>query len=92
VIELSGPRDLTSRDVAEALARVTAKPVKLEVGAEQAIVPALQSAGLNAHWAELFAELTRSINAGTLVWEGRGARAARGTTSIDEVLASLVAK
>jgi uncharacterized protein YbjT (DUF2867 family) len=90
VIELAGPRDLSPRDVAEALARVTAKPIALQVGPEDAIVSTLQHVGMNAHWASLFEEMIRGVNSGKVAWEGRGTRAVRGSTSIDEVLKSLV--
>lgn len=90
VIELAGPKDYTPHEVATALARVVGKPITLQAGPEEAIVGALQGAGLNAHWAELFREMIVGFNHGTIGWERGAAREVRGTTTIDEVLASLV--
>ena len=52
MIELAGPRDYSPKDVAAALAEVTGKPVAVQQGPEEAMVPALTGAGLNRHWAE----------------------------------------
>ncbi len=90
VIELSGPRDYSPIDVAAALARVTGKPIKAAEGPEQYMVPALTGAGLNAHWAGLFQELTHASNVGHLVFQGGGSRAVRGSTEVDVVLKGLV--
>jgi uncharacterized protein YbjT (DUF2867 family) len=90
VIELAGPRDYTPRDVAAALGRVTGKTITLEVGPEEAMVPALTGAGLNAHWAGLFKEMTHAVNVDRLVWEGGAARFVRGPTDIEAVLRKLV--
>jgi uncharacterized protein YbjT (DUF2867 family) len=90
IIELSGPRELTPKDVAAALSRVTGKSIALQVGPEAAMIGALTGAGLNAHWAGLFLEMTHGLNTGHVTWEGGAARALRGTTEIDEVLRKLV--
>jgi len=90
VIELSGPRDYAPADVAAALGRVTGKPIKAAEGPEEYMVPALTGAGLNAHWAGLFQELTHASNVGLLAFEGGSARAVRGTTEVDVVLKALV--
>jgi uncharacterized protein YbjT (DUF2867 family) len=90
VVELAGPRDYTPRDVAAALERLTGKPIALQVGPIDAMPAALTGAGLNEHWAGLFQEMTRAFNAGRIDWERGAARAVRGATPIDDVLASLV--
>jgi uncharacterized protein YbjT (DUF2867 family) len=90
IIELSGPRELTPKDVAAALSRVTGKTITLQVGPEEAMIGALTGAGLNAHWAGLFQEMTHGVNTGHIAWEGGAARALRGTTEIDDVLRKLV--
>ena len=92
VIELSGPRDYSPADVAAALGRVTGKTIKAAEGPEEYMVPALTGAGLNAHWAGLFQELTHASNVGALVFEGGNARAIRGTTEAEVVLKGLVGK
>ena len=90
MIELAGPRDYTPKDVAAAISRITGKPVAVQQGAEDAIVPALMAAGMNRHWAELLQEATHALNSGQTTWEGGRARLVRGTTEIDAVLSRLV--
>ena len=90
MIELAGPRDYTPEDVAAALSRITGKPVVVQQGAEDAIVPALMAAGMNRHWAELYQEMTHALDNGHTAWEGGQARFVRGTTEIDAVLSRLV--
>ena len=41
-----------------ALARVVGRPIAVQEGPEEAMAPALTSAGMNAEWARLFQELT----------------------------------
>lgn len=90
VIELSGPRDYSPRDVAAALSRVVGKPIAAQEAPESAMVAALTGAGMNEHWAKLFQEMTHGINTGHVAPEGGAARALRGKTEIDAVLAALV--
>jgi len=90
VIELSGPREYSPVDVAAALARVTGKPIRAAEGPEEYMIPALTGAGLNAHWAGLFKEMTHGSNTGRVAFEGGTARAVRGTTEVDAVLKTLV--
>jgi uncharacterized protein YbjT (DUF2867 family) len=92
VIELSGPRDYSPNDIAAVLSRITGKEIKVAFGPEEAIIPALMGAGLNAHWAGLYKELIVGLNAGHVGFEGGAARAVRGTTEVETVLRSLVAK
>jgi uncharacterized protein YbjT (DUF2867 family) len=90
VIELAGPRDYTPEDVAAALSRITGKPVVVQQGAEDAMVPALIGAGMNRQSAELYQETTHALNTGYSRWEGGRARFVRGTTEIDAVLSKLL--
>jgi uncharacterized protein YbjT (DUF2867 family) len=90
VVELSGPREYSPRDVAEALSRVVGRPVVVEQGPTAAMVPALVQAGFTEDLARLFQEMTEAANSGYLAWEGGGARALRGSTPIETVLESLV--
>jgi uncharacterized protein YbjT (DUF2867 family) len=92
VIELSGPRDLSPRDVAAALGRVVGKAIVVAQGPEEAMVPALTHAGLSPHWAALFQELTHGCNTGHIAWEGGAARAVRGTTDVEAVLRRMTAR
>jgi uncharacterized protein YbjT (DUF2867 family) len=91
VIELAGPREYSPRDVAAALARIVGKPIAAQQAPEEAMVPALMGAGMNAEWARLFKELTHGLNAGIVVWEG-GHPLWRGETDVQTVLSTLIGK
>ncbi len=91
VIELAGPREYSPRDVAAALARIVGKPIAVQQAPEEAMAPALMGAGMNAEWARLFQELTHSLNAGIVVWEG-GHPLWRGETDAQTVLSTLIGK
>lgn len=91
VIELSGPKDYTQKDVAAALSRLTKKDVSVQEGPISAMKGALEGAGLPPVWAGLYQEMTRGINDGHVAFEGKGARAVRGTVSLDRVLEKLLA-
>jgi uncharacterized protein YbjT (DUF2867 family) len=90
VIELEGPRAYSPRDAAAALSRITGRKIEAQQGEESQMIGALTGAGLNAHWAELFREMTHGINTGLVAFEGGAARRVRGETEIDAVLARLV--
>jgi uncharacterized protein YbjT (DUF2867 family) len=92
VIELAGPRDYAPTDVAAALTRILGKTITAQEGPESAMIGALTGAGLNAHWAGLYQEMTHGLNTGHVVWEGGSARHVRGTTEIDAVLKTLTAR
>jgi hypothetical protein len=42
------------------------------------MVPALTAAGLNAHWAALYAEMTHGMNTGRVAFEGGKVRTGEG--------------
>jgi uncharacterized protein YbjT (DUF2867 family) len=86
VIELSGPRDYSSVDVAAELAKLTGKDVKAQQGPLDAVVPTFTSFGISEPVARLFRELYQAVDAGKLAFEGGAARAVRGTTTVGEVL------
>jgi uncharacterized protein YbjT (DUF2867 family) len=90
VIELSGPRDYSPKDIAAVLTRVVGKPITVQEAPEEAIVPALMGAGMNAHLAGLYAEMLHGVNTGHVAWEGGAARAARGVTDVEVVLKRLI--
>ena len=89
VIELTGPREYTPVEVAKALSDIVGKPVALQVGPVEAMQDALVGAGLNAHWAGLYQEMTRGLNGGHITWEGT--KIVRGSTPVESVLKSLTA-
>jgi uncharacterized protein YbjT (DUF2867 family) len=92
VLELSGPRDYSPNDIAAILGRITSKEIKVAFGPAEAIIPALMGAGFNAHWAGLYKEMIVGLNAGHVAFQGGAARAVRGTTEVETVLRSLIAK
>jgi uncharacterized protein YbjT (DUF2867 family) len=91
VVELQGPRQYSQKDVAAALSKITGKTVTAKQVPEEAMVPALTAAGLNAHWAGLYKEMIHGMNTGHVAFEGGKVRTAKGTTELDVVLRSLVA-
>ncbi len=91
VVELHGPRDYTMKDVAAALTKITGKTVTATQGPEDAMIPALTGAGLNAHWAGLYKEMTHGMNTGHVAFEGGKVRTAKGSTEVDVVLRGLIA-
>ena len=91
VLELAGPRDTSAEDVAAVLATLTGKPVTATDAPLDAVVPTFTSFGMSAAVAELYREMYAGIIAGRVAWEGPGAPT-RGATTIDEVLAGLLAR
>jgi uncharacterized protein YbjT (DUF2867 family) len=91
VVELHGPRDYSPKDVAAALSKITGKTVTAKQGPEDVMIPALTGAGLNAHWAGLFKEMTHGMNTGHVAFEGGKVRTAKGSTEVDVVLRQLIA-
>jgi len=90
VIELAGPRDLSSRDVAALFAKVIGKDVEVEVAPLAAVVPAFASFGVPAPAAELFRQMYEGISNGTVRWERGSARLVRGTVDAEQLLRTLV--
>lgn len=88
IVELTGPRDYSPNDVAEALSRVLGRPIVAEQGPTAAMVPALVASGMSETLARMFQEMTEAVNAGRVVWEGNG-RQMRGSVPIETVLEAL---
>jgi NAD(P)H dehydrogenase (quinone) len=91
VVELHGPREYSPSDVAAALSRITGRTVSAKQEPEDAMVPVLTAAGLNAHWAALYKELIHGMNTGHVAFEGGKVRTAKGTTDVEVVLRRLLA-
>jgi uncharacterized protein YbjT (DUF2867 family) len=90
IIELAGPREQSSTDVAQILGKITGQTVTVAEGPEEAIVPAFTSFGISPDMAELYRGLYHGIHDGTVAWEGK--RLVRGTTSVEDVLRALLSK
>jgi len=89
VIELSGPRDYSPRDVARSLSTLLAREIVAEPVPNQAIVSILTGFGMSARNAELLREMHAGIDAGRITDEGGHARL-RGRVPIEDVLRSLL--
>jgi len=88
VIELSGPRDLSPNDVAQAFSRLLGKPVKVVEAPLEAAVPTFTSFGASENIANLFREMYQCIAEGKLVPEGR--ELVRGKTELETTLRALL--
>jgi uncharacterized protein YbjT (DUF2867 family) len=92
VIELSGPVEVSPNDVAAALERVLGRSVKVAETPLEAVLPTFTSFGISQNVAELFRQMYAGLATGQIAWEGKGAEAVRGTTSIEETLGALTGK
>jgi uncharacterized protein YbjT (DUF2867 family) len=90
VIELAGPRDYSSREIADALGKVLGKAVQVEAAPLAAVVPAFTSFGISANVAEEFRAMYEGIGNGTVAFEGGSARHLRGRVDAGSVLRGLV--
>lgn len=90
IIELSGPRPVSPRDVAASLTRLLGRPIEVQQGPESAIVGALTQHGMSTALAEGIHEMTVTLNAGRLVFQGGSARHVRGTIELDDALRPLL--
>ncbi len=90
IIELTGPRPVSPREVAASLSRLLGRPIEVQQGPESAIVGALTQHGMSPALAEGIREMTVSWNAGRLVFQGGSARQVRGTIDIDDALRPLL--
>jgi len=91
VIELSGVRDLSARDVAALFASKVGHDVAVEEHPLDAVVPTFTSFGISAHMAGLYREMYEGLTRGTIAFEGGQARAIRGTTDPAAILGGFVA-
>lgn len=93
VIELAGPRDYSSRDIAATLSRILGKPVEVQAAPIEAVAPTFMGFGTSADVAALYREMIEGIANGRVAFEGgQGARALRGNDDAEEVLRRLLAK
>ena len=89
VIELGGPVDVSPNDVAAALTGILGRPVKVAEAPLEAVVPTFTSFGISQNVSELFREMYQGLAGGKVAWEGAGAEAARGITTIEQTLRAL---
>jgi uncharacterized protein YbjT (DUF2867 family) len=89
VLELSGPQDLTPKDVAAAVSKLLGRAVQLVEPPLDAVVPTFTSFGISADVAALFQGLYEGLRTGRIAFEGGKAEARRGKTSLEETLREL---
>lgn len=92
VIELAGPRDYSSADIAAAVGAITGAPVRAHEAPLDAVVPTFTGFGVSAAIAALYREMYEGIIAGKVAYEGGAARLVRGTVSAEDVLRGLLGK
>jgi uncharacterized protein YbjT (DUF2867 family) len=88
VIELGGP-SVSMNDCADALGRITGKPVRVQEAPLEALVPTYTSFGMPEDVAELYREMTAGMISGHVDFEG-GHRRVMGTTPVESVLRGLL--
>ncbi|WNG33830.1 NAD(P)H-binding protein [Archangium violaceum] len=89
VVELAGPVDYSSDEVADTLARLLGRPVRVAEHSPAALVPMLMGLGFSTEVANLMAELVEAIHRGRLTF-AHPSRVVRGRTTLDEVLGGLL--
>lgn len=89
VIELAGPSDPTSKDVAATVAKILGKPVQLVEAPLDAVVPTFTSFGISANVASLYRDMYEGVIAGRVVFEAGKAELRRGTTTLEQTLRQL---
>lgn len=92
VIELAGPREIGPAEVAAAYERITGRSVRTIAAPLHAVVPTFARFGASPQLAALFREFYEGLASGVVAWEGTGARAVRGSVTIDDTLRRLLAK
>lgn len=89
VIELFGPAKVSMADVAAALSKRLGKTIHVAEAPTEAVVPTLTGFGMPADLAAMYREMIEGLIRGHVTFEG-GHRTARGTTTVDTVLAKLL--
>lgn len=89
IVELSGPRDVTPKEVAAAVSKILGRAVQLVEPPLDAVIPTFTSFGISADVAGLFRGMYEGIRAGRVSFEGGRAEARRGSTSLEDTLQRL---
>jgi uncharacterized protein YbjT (DUF2867 family) len=89
IIELAGPRDYSSREIAAVLTKILGKPVEVAAAPLEAVVPTFTSFGISPNIAGLFQEMYDGIAKGLVTFEGKGTRLVRGNVDAETALRGL---
>ena len=90
LVQLAGPVDLTLQEIADAIGKVAGKPITAVTVPREATIGAFTGMGASMEVAELYADMTDSINAGRIVWEG--GEVLRGTITLEQRLREILRK
>lgn len=90
VLELSGPQDVTPREVAAVLSKILGRTIQLVEPPLDAVVPTFTSFGVSADVARLYQGLYEGVRAGRVSFEGGKAEARRGSAGLEETLRRLL--
>ena len=91
VIELSGPKDCSTEDVATVFGKLLNKQVTIFPVPNEAKVGALEQAGIGHELAELFVGMHIGIDDGKVAFEGHDAARAYGKITLDRFLTGALA-
>jgi uncharacterized protein YbjT (DUF2867 family) len=89
VLELSGPEDVTPKDVAAVVSKLLGRPIQLVEPPLEAVVPTFTSFGISGDVARLFQQMYEGIRSGRVSFEGGQAEARRGSTGLEQTLRAL---
>lgn len=90
VIELSGSKEASYSDAAKAFAAALGRDVLAISVPFDAVVPTLTQAGMSAHMAGLYREMSEGFDAGRITSDGQGRRV-RGKIGVEEFARALIA-
>jgi uncharacterized protein YbjT (DUF2867 family) len=88
IIELEGPRDYSSRDIAAVLTKIFGKPVEVDAAPVTAVTPVFTGFGASPNVAGLFQEMYEGIASGLVAFDGKGRRV-RGSVDAETTLRGL---
>lgn len=91
VIEIFGPKEASYADAARAFAAALGRDVKAISVPFDAVVPTLTQAGMSAHMAGLYREMSEGFDAGRITSDGAGRRL-RGKVGVDEFARSVASR
>jgi len=92
VIELSGPVDVSPKDVAAAFAKALGRDVSVAEAPPAAAAGAFVSFGASENVASLYAELFVGVDNGQVSYEGGSAERLRGSTTLEQFVTGLTGK
>jgi uncharacterized protein YbjT (DUF2867 family) len=90
-VELAGPVEASSNDVAAALGKILGEEVKTVPYPASATAATLQGFGFSAEYAALFQEMNEALSSGRVAWENP-AQVRRGKETLEQTLGALLKK